>query len=139
MEGIMRNTILDSLINYSGDTFDKSDSIGKHLTLLLNSRKGTLAHLPEYGLPDITSIYQNLPHSIHSFVESIRKTIMQYEPRLQNVKVQPLPIHQEDCIIRIQITGNVIFGELLHFESYFMSGGGVKLKKYWDNKNNYHA
>jgi len=135
----MRNTILDSLINYSGNTFEKSDSIGKHLTLLLNSRRGALAHLPEYGLPDITNIYQNLPHSIHGFVESIRKTIMQYEPRLQNVKVHPLPIYQEDCIIRIKITGTVIFGELLQFESYFMSGGGVKLKEFLDNKEINHA
>lgn len=117
----------------SKSQLNKTQSILKHLGYLFNTRKGTLTHLPEYGLPDVVEIYQNLPHSLHDFVEAVRKLIIQYECRLTDVHVQPIPIHTEDCVIRIQITANLISGGSLQLESYFMSGGAVSLKEIQEN------
>ncbi|MGH7455136.1 MAG: type VI secretion system baseplate subunit TssE, partial [bacterium] len=44
-------------------------SIMDNLTRMFNSRRGSIAHLPDYGLPDITQVYRELPYS----VEGLRK------------------------------------------------------------------
>jgi type VI secretion system protein len=35
---------------------------------VLNCRAGTLAHLPDYGLPDMTKILQGMPGSAHELM-----------------------------------------------------------------------
>ncbi|WMO13641.1 hypothetical protein NI376_16555 [Pseudoalteromonas piscicida] len=35
-----------------------SDSVCKHLTQLLNARRGVLEHLGDYGLPDVEDLYK---------------------------------------------------------------------------------
>lgn len=126
----MNNTVLDTLLNLPDlyhEQSEKAHSIGRHLNHLFNSRRGTVAHLPLYGLPDISEIYQNLPNSLDGFIESVRKTILHYEPRLSQVRVVPVPIKSQDCVIQIRITGVLMSGDTIHFETYFISGGIVKL------------
>ena len=40
-------------------------SIMDNIRRILNSRAGTLKHLPDYGLPDMSKIIQGLPGSSH--------------------------------------------------------------------------
>ena len=37
-------------------------SIMDHLNRLFNTREGSLPHLKDYGLPDISEIYRKMPH-----------------------------------------------------------------------------
>jgi type VI secretion system protein len=62
-------------------------SIVTHLNHLLSTRQGTLAHLPDYGLPDISEIYRDMPDSIVDLQRAIKQTVERYEPRLQRVHV----------------------------------------------------
>ena len=39
------------------------ESVCKHINLLLNSHRGVLSHMPDYGLPDVEDIYEGLPYS----------------------------------------------------------------------------
>lgn len=66
-------------------------SVLDNLQRILNSRAGTLAHLPDYGLPDMASILQGLPGSAHQLIGSLRGTLLKYEPRLAAVHVELLP------------------------------------------------
>ena len=43
--------------------FHDINNIREHLTCLLNSRCGSVSHLPDYGLPDLADIYRELPYS----------------------------------------------------------------------------
>ena len=63
-------------------------SIRNHLKMLLNSRRETLIHLPDYGLPDLSVVYRNFPDSLEMIRQAIGETIRNYEPRLSRVKVQ---------------------------------------------------
>lgn len=64
------------------------EAIRDHLVVLLNTRRGALRHLPDYGLPDLSAIYKGYPDSLHYLGAEIKRTIERYEPRLIQVKVE---------------------------------------------------
>ena len=67
---------------------NKLDAVKEHLVLLLNTRRGSVAYLPDYGLPDLSEIYQDYPHSLDYLGEAIHQTIERYETRLTSVVVR---------------------------------------------------
>ncbi|MHC6225429.1 type VI secretion system baseplate subunit TssE [Pseudomonas sp. X10] len=69
-------------------------SVLDNVRRLLNSRAGTLAHLPDYGLPDMSLILQTLPTSAHGLKTTLAATLLKYEPRLAKVEVQLLAQRQ---------------------------------------------
>ena len=102
-------------------------SVHSHLSRLLNSRQGCLKHLPDYGLPDVAEMYQGLPYSMPDLMQAIKKTIERYEPRLKHVTVNHAPIDDQDCVVHLQIKGQVGNGDQLKFDTYFLSGGKASL------------
>ena len=62
-------------------------SIRNSLKVLLNTKRGTLLHLPDYGLPEISSVQENLPDSLELLRSNIAASVQKYEPRLTNIKV----------------------------------------------------
>ncbi len=64
------------------------EAVRDHLSLLLNTRQGTVGHLPDYGIPDLSSVYNGLPASLKMLSQAIKDTITSYEPRLQRVTVK---------------------------------------------------
>ncbi|HEX8595556.1 MAG TPA: type VI secretion system baseplate subunit TssE [Pseudomonas sp.] len=66
-------------------------SVLDNLQRILNSRAGTLSHLPDYGLPDMGLILQGLPASAHGLMKSMNTTLRKFEPRLAKVDIQLLP------------------------------------------------
>lgn len=98
-------------------------SIQDHLVHLLNARQGVMPHLPDYGLPDLTAVYQEMPYSVNTLAESVKSTLVRYEPRLKNIKVMPYPMAKGDFVLHFQISGQMVSGEQLRFQTYFLSGG----------------
>lgn len=98
-------------------------SIQDHLVHLLNARQGVMPHLPDYGLPDLTAVYQEMPYSVNSLADSVKSTLSRYEPRLKNIQVTPYPMAKGDFVIHFQISGQMVSGEKLRFQTYFLSGG----------------
>lgn len=64
------------------------EAIKDHLVLLLNTRRGALRHLPDYGLPDLSTIYKGYPESLHYLGAEIKRTIERFDPRIMQVKVE---------------------------------------------------
>jgi len=63
-------------------------SIVENLDRLFNTRRGTIQHMADYGLPTISEIYRDLPESIPHLESAIRLAVETYEPRLTNVRVR---------------------------------------------------
>lgn len=63
-------------------------SIISNLTYLFNTRSGSLPHLLNYGLPDITEIYRDIPDSVAKLQRAIKGAVDQFEPRLRRVRVE---------------------------------------------------
>ncbi|WP_222890385.1 type VI secretion system baseplate subunit TssE [Enterobacter sp. C2] len=62
-------------------------SVLDNMQRILNCRAGTLAHLPDYGLPDMTKILQGMPGSAHQLMETLSAVLLKYEPRLKKIEV----------------------------------------------------
>lgn len=62
-------------------------SILVNMQRILNCRAGTLAHLPDYGLPDTTKILQGMPGTAHEPIGKLSSVLLKYEPRLKRIDV----------------------------------------------------
>ncbi|WP_434563962.1 type VI secretion system baseplate subunit TssE [Pseudomonas sp. R1-6] len=93
-------------------------SVLDNLQRILNSRAGSLSHLPDYGLPDMGTILQGLPATAHTLMKAMTHTLLKYEPRLTALAIellpQLLPGHLE-CALDVQLKGGrrVTFGTTL--------------------------
>ncbi|WP_237931587.1 type VI secretion system baseplate subunit TssE [Buttiauxella sp. S19-1] len=66
-------------------------SVLDNMQRVLNCRAGTLAHLPDYGLPDMTKILQGMPGTAHELMGKLSSALLKYEPRLKRIDVVLLP------------------------------------------------
>ena len=62
-------------------------SVLDNMQRILNCRAGTLAHLPDYGLPDMTTIIHGLPGTEHDLMDTLSSVLLKYEPRLGRIAV----------------------------------------------------
>jgi len=81
--------LLDRLA--STQRYDAYLSIVAHLRVLLNAKAGSAVTAPDYGVVDFTDVVHDIPRSIHRLQDSIRATILTYEPRLRQVTVRFMP------------------------------------------------
>ena len=68
-------------------------SVLDNMQRILNCRAGTLAHLPDYGLPDMTKILQGMPGTAHQLLKTLSDVLLKYEPRLKSINVILLDQH----------------------------------------------
>lgn len=98
-------------------------SITDNLNRVFSSRKGSLSHLEDYGLPDNSEIYIHIPASPDLLQKAIKTCIEKYEPRLKNVQVIRNKAENNSCrftfIIRAEIAGSIP----VSFQTMFTSSG----------------
>ena len=63
-------------------------SIIENLTMILDTRQGSISHLPDFGLPDIMELYISSGYTFEPLKKQIRETIVKYEPRIASVRVE---------------------------------------------------
>ncbi|WP_047609055.1 type VI secretion system baseplate subunit TssE [Rahnella aquatilis] len=102
-------------------------SVLDNMQRILNCRAGTLAHLPDYGLPDMTQILQGLPGTAHQLMAALSGVLLKYEPRLKNIKVtmleQTLPGE-----LRYAIDAELKGFGLVRYGTEFMPEGRVLIR-----------
>ncbi|AJQ93826.1 type VI secretion system baseplate subunit TssE [Gynuella sunshinyii] len=102
---------------------DHLHSIHDHLIRLLNARQGVLGHLPDYGMPDLNRLYQELPYSESDMAIAIKNIVEKYEPRLSRVQVTPQSRDYNTAVVTMNITGWVGSGRQVSFQTHFKSSG----------------
>jgi type VI secretion system protein len=96
-------------------------SVVDHLGYLFNTRRGSLPHLPEYGLPDVAEVYRDMPDSVEPLQNAIREVVERYEPRLRRVRVEP-GRHDKDAMrLVFTVIAQTSDGEDLRLETTFSS------------------
>ncbi len=98
-------------------------SIIDHLTRMFNTRTGSISHLEDYGLPDISEIYRKMPEGMEELIKAVKKTIEKYEPRLKNVKVVRLDDDLKDARLVFILSGELKKGGLVRFQTTFTTTG----------------
>lgn len=94
-------------------------SIMDHLTRLFNTRSGSISHLPDYGLPDISELYRRMPEGLESLRSAIKKTVEKYEPRLKNIRVRTQDTETKHAQLIFILTAEFKNGGMVHFQTTF--------------------
>ncbi|AIR66372.1 type VI secretion system baseplate subunit TssE [Cedecea neteri] len=113
-------------------------SVLDNMQRILNCRAGTLAHLPDYGLPDMTKILQGMPGTAHQLINALASVLLKYEPRLQSINVALLDQTQPGEL-RYAIDAELKGLGLVRYGTEFMPEGRVLLRhlkqqQYLDSK-----
>ena len=119
--------LLDILLSKDAQKINIRQSIQKDLLRLMNTKQGSLTHMPDYGLPDLRSVYQALPDGKCEFVLMVKHVIEKYEPRLTDIIIDDENHGNRACVLSLTIKANIIGNAHAQFESYFYSAGHVKL------------
>jgi type VI secretion system protein len=84
------------------------DSILVNLKHMCGTRAGTMLTCPDYGIADVSEMLHSFPDAITIMAKSLRHTIQQYEPRLQNVQVIHVPSETTDLTLRFEVRARVV-------------------------------
>jgi len=103
-------------------------SIVTHLNHLLSTRQGTLAHLPDYGLPDISEIYRDMPDSIVDLQRAIKQTVERFEPRLRRVHVIYHETDRLNMRLVFLLRGEMLDRKPVEFQTVFSSHELVRVQ-----------
>lgn len=102
-------------------------SVLDNMQRILNCRAGTLSHLPDYGLPDMSKILQGMPGTAHSLLTTLSATLLKYEPRLKSLNVVLLP-QSTPGHLEYGIDAELKEVGLVHFGTAFMPEGRVLIR-----------
>ena len=113
-------------------------SVLDNMQRILNCRAGTLAHLPDYGLPDMTKILQGMPGTAQQLLKTFSDVLLKYEPRLQSITVILLD-QKTPGELRYAIDAELKGIGLVRYGTDFMPEGRVlirhlKQQNYLDNQ-----
>ena len=132
LEGVMGRFLSGSPVPEHGG---RIQSIKEHLRVLLNTRRGSIAHLPDYGLPDSRQISMKDRTSISRFGKEIEETVKKYEPRLTRVRVRPMEQDTDsiaDFRLGFLLEAGVI-GRNARFHAFFSTSGSAEVEdaEFW--------
>lgn len=81
-------------------------SIVENLKKVLQTRQGSVLHLPDFGIPDIRQIYFE-EGTIDAVPKQIAETITKYEPRLTDVKVAASRFDEKNMRISLKVSAKI--------------------------------
>jgi type VI secretion system protein len=108
--------------------YRRAKSIADHLWRMFNTRQGALPHLPDYGLPDISEIYRKLPASLKELETIILSLVTKYEPRLERVRIRPLPTTPLEFRLSFELSATVRGGDRISFQTNFHTSGETNVQ-----------
>lgn len=87
-------------------------SIIENLRMILTTRRGSILHLPDFGISDILQIYIASDNPVETLKKEIKDVILKYEPRISDVKIENSEFDQKTLraalkiIIRVKDSSN---------------------------------
>ena len=80
-----------------------SYSIIENLRMILTTRRGSVLHLPDFGISDILQIYLASENPVESLKQEIRDVILKYEPRISEVQIENSEFDQKTLRAALKI------------------------------------
>ncbi len=102
-------------------------SVLDNMQIIFDCRAGTLNHLPDYGLPDMSKILQGMPGSAHELMVTFSDVLLKYEPRLKSIDVVMLEQIQPGEL-RYAIDAQLKNIGLVRFGTAFMPEGKILIR-----------
>lgn len=110
----------------------KVNSIISHLQNLLNTHQGSVLIADDYGIPDITNSHgEGITELTQRIENTLRQTILKYEPRLKKVQVN-LQSEKDDVLsMRFKLEAVLVHDDItpVILETVVTSGGKVDISE----------
>lgn len=110
----------------------KVNSIISHLQNLLNTHQGSVLIADDYGIPDITNSHgEGITELTQRIENTLRETILKYEPRLKKVQVN-LQSEKDDVLsMRFKLEAVLVHDDTtpVILETVVTSGGKVDISE----------
>ncbi len=124
VSGHFANGMVVDEVNAATQTFL---SVQDNIQRILNSRCGALAHLPDYGLGDLSTIYRHLPASAHTLKREIETTLLTYEPRLSSIDLV-IDATEPGMLLSFTMSCHLRQAGLVRFGTHFAPDGQTHIK-----------
>ncbi len=98
-------------------------SVVDYLTRLFNTRRGSLPHTPDYGLPDLGEVYQGVPNTLQGFKRALVETVRRYEPRIESVDCRVEQVSADEFRLQAMLTARLVEGRPVRVRAVFSSAG----------------
>ncbi len=110
----------------------KVNSIISHLQNLLNTHQGSVLIADDYGIPDITNSHgEGITELTQRIENTLRQTILKYEPRLNKVQVKLLSENDDVLNMRFKLEAVLVDDNTtpVILETVVTSGGKVDISE----------
>lgn len=103
-------------------------SVVSNLNRMFDTRQGTVEHLPDYGLPNMSSVYRDAPRSGEDLRRAIKESVEKYEPRLRQVRVERRETSDHSMRLVFLLRAELKTGERIRLETTFESQRPTKVE-----------
>ncbi|OLL28258.1 type VI secretion protein [Burkholderia sp. SRS-W-2-2016] len=104
-------------------------SVQANIRRILNTRAGALKHVPDYGLPDLTEVYRNLPASVNDLRNQMEDTLLKFEPRLRSVGIEIDDRPDPGLLVSFTMVCTLKKAGLVRFGTYFEPAGRMRVER----------
>jgi type VI secretion system protein len=104
-------------------------SVQANIRRILNTRAGALKHVPDYGLPDLTEVYKNLPASVHDLRNQMEGALLKFEPRLRSVGIEINDNRDPGLLVSFTMVCHLKRAGLVRFGTYFEPPGRMLVER----------
>jgi type VI secretion system protein len=104
-------------------------SVQANIRRILNTRAGAVKHVPDYGLPDLTDVYRNLPASVHDLRNQMETTLLKFEPRLRAVEIEIDDKPDPGLMVSFTMICHLKKAGLVRFGTYFEPPGRMRVER----------
>lgn len=114
----------DFLNQVLGLESDNKQAVLQHVLSLLNTRRGSLAHMPDYGLPEYNTSL-GCRHAKKQFMDALKSLLAKYEPRLQILEVLEVQPQHAYCVFQMKLSARLVNVDSVSFDALLLSGGSM--------------
>lgn len=118
----------EPLVNHDDRTLEIL-SVLANIRRILNTRAGALKHVPDYGLPDLTNVYRNLPASVNDLRNQMEGTLLKFEPRLRSVGIEINENRDPSLLVSFTMVCTLKKAGLVRFGTYFEPPGRMRVER----------
>jgi len=118
----------EALENHDDNTLEIL-SVQANIRRILNTRAGALKHVPDYGLPDLTDVYKNLPASVHDLRNQMESALLKFEPRLRSVGIEISDKPDPGLLVSFTLVCELRKAGLVRFGTYFEPPGRMRVER----------
>lgn len=104
-------------------------SVQANIRRILNTRAGALKHVPDYGLPDLTNVYRNLPASVHDLRSFMESALLRFEPRLRSIDIEINDNQDPGLLVSFTMVCHLRKAGLVRFGTYFEPPGRMRIER----------